>query len=445
MSAIDRLLYYDGEFLRAFDFQDEQSYHMEMRRRLNRYLHLPGIVQGLQLIDDVQAMVHSVSIQPGLAVDAFGREIYAFEAYTLGDQDIQNNRIPAGLANYDVWLRYNKTPQTPPSSGYGNCNQANQLTRWAEGFTVQLLPHGTVPFTPPAFTDDDSDDPTQDSVGVLLGTVAVDPGSATQQFSIPSVNATPIHDRFWGSIIQRILTPPGYNAVTGSNPFNFQLKNSPRNPPVSLDIQPNIFAAQNMILGPDYDLTTSNGVATTINPSPVSPKAPGSLKLAGDLFVSGNIYSFFPDPLKPNWQALQATVQQLVQSNLPEIIPFNSASISVKNSATGYDGTGDYAVGNTSTSFTTQRLKKVGAITTFACFTNIGLALPGTVFPVASAMLQLVGPPLTTFNPNNQTVTVSVGWQVGPAAPGGGALPITDSFFESFTISGFVVCNPPTS
>jgi hypothetical protein len=319
MSAIDRVLYYDGEFLRAFDFQDEQAYHREMRRRINRYLHLYGIVRGLQLNDDVQGSgstaVHSVSILEGLAIDAFGREIYVFSPYTLGDQDIQANRIPAGVANYDVWLRYNKTPQTPPSSGYNNCNQANQYTRWQEGFSVVLLKHGEKLFTPLEFTDDDSDDPTQDQVGVLLGTVQVDAGSATQQFSIPAAIATPVHDHFWGSIIQRIQTPPGYDA---RSQFQFTKQQSPRNPPVSLEVYPNIFAGQNMILGPDYDLTQSSGVATTITPAPTTSPG-GSLKLAGDLFAAGNVYSFLPGP-PPQWLGLQTYVPQLVQQQLPDFV-----------------------------------------------------------------------------------------------------------------------------
>ncbi len=108
---------------------DEQTYHMEMRRRLNRYLHLHGIAEGLQLNQDTEGTISEVSILPGMAIDAFGREIYVFAPYTFGDADIAANRIStAGL--YDVWLRYNKTAATPPSSGYAACNQTDQYTRW---------------------------------------------------------------------------------------------------------------------------------------------------------------------------------------------------------------------------------------------------------------------------------------------------------------------------
>ena len=34
-NQIERLRYYDGEYLRSYDFTDEQAYHIEMRRRLN--------------------------------------------------------------------------------------------------------------------------------------------------------------------------------------------------------------------------------------------------------------------------------------------------------------------------------------------------------------------------------------------------------------------------
>jgi hypothetical protein len=437
MSAIDRVLYYDGEFLRAFDFQDEQAYHREMRRRLNRYLHLYGIVRGLQLNDAVQGTVHSVSILEGLAIDAFGREIYVFSSYTLGDQDIQVNRIPAGVANYDVWLRYNKTPQTPPSSGYNNCNQANQFTRWQEGFSVVLLKHGTKLFTPPQFTDDDSDDPTQDQVGVLLGTVQVDSGSATQQFSIPAGIATPDHDHFWGSIIQRIQTPPGYDARAS---FQFANQQSPRNPPVSLEIYPNIFAGQNLILGPDFSLqTTPQTKVPTVN-------VPGAAKLAGDLFVQGTIYSSIPDSKAiPQWVGLNDFVKQSVQQYLPEIVPFTvTETVTNDNAATL---AGIYASGSITYNISTSRITNVTSTAAFAYFSRIGLTDPANnaALLVAgnSPLLQMVAPPTAAFPANSQNGTVSITWKTGPAtAKAVPPPPIGISYFDNFTISGFVICYP---
>ena len=47
---IERLRYYERQYLQSSDFTDEQTYHLEMRRRLNLALHLWGIVKGLQLL-----------------------------------------------------------------------------------------------------------------------------------------------------------------------------------------------------------------------------------------------------------------------------------------------------------------------------------------------------------------------------------------------------------
>src|SRR4051794_36350203 len=91
---IERLRYYDGEYLRAFDFAAEQGYHNDMRRRLNMALHLYGIVEGLQLTVTSPANITQVLISPGMAIDPYGREILLLAPYTFDDQaDVQANRI----------------------------------------------------------------------------------------------------------------------------------------------------------------------------------------------------------------------------------------------------------------------------------------------------------------------------------------------------------------
>ena len=47
ITDIERLNYYEGEFLGATDFQAEQEYHRDMRRRHNVGQHTWGIVSGL--------------------------------------------------------------------------------------------------------------------------------------------------------------------------------------------------------------------------------------------------------------------------------------------------------------------------------------------------------------------------------------------------------------
>ena len=74
---IKRLCYYERQFLGVSDFQAEQSYHMDMRRRHLIAQHTWGIIVGLELSQPLGA--DGWSLQPGMAVDGFGREIVVFE------------------------------------------------------------------------------------------------------------------------------------------------------------------------------------------------------------------------------------------------------------------------------------------------------------------------------------------------------------------------------
>ena len=177
---IDRVRYYDGEYLRAFDFADEQAYHMEMRRRLNMALHLFGIVEGLDISQDTQPGITQYSIEPGMAIDPYGREILVFAPYALDESVLAANRITtSGITtsgDYELWIRYRKQAATPPSTGYTSCNGSSEFTRWQEGFDVLLKPPQPAGSSPPAApqpTDPQSDDPATDGLGVQLGVVHV--------------------------------------------------------------------------------------------------------------------------------------------------------------------------------------------------------------------------------------------------------------------------------
>lgn len=71
--AIKRLRYFNHQFLRVEDFQEEQDYHLRMRRRLNRVLHTWGVAEGLAVT--AAAGATSVKVAPGTAIDEQGREI----------------------------------------------------------------------------------------------------------------------------------------------------------------------------------------------------------------------------------------------------------------------------------------------------------------------------------------------------------------------------------
>ncbi|MFZ2101297.1 MAG: hypothetical protein WAU86_12110, partial [Oricola sp.] len=70
-NQIERLNYYQGQYLRAQDFRDEQEYHRDLRRRHNLGQHTWGIVAGLELVEEDKegGSGKDIFIQPGMAVD----------------------------------------------------------------------------------------------------------------------------------------------------------------------------------------------------------------------------------------------------------------------------------------------------------------------------------------------------------------------------------------
>lgn len=71
-----RMRYFDRQFLRAKDFQDEQAYHLNRRRRHNRLLHTYGIAEGLEVKQSsVLGEEKMVLVTRGTAYDPQGLEI----------------------------------------------------------------------------------------------------------------------------------------------------------------------------------------------------------------------------------------------------------------------------------------------------------------------------------------------------------------------------------
>ena len=128
--AIKRLRYFNHQFLRVEDFQEEQDYHLRMRRRLNRVLHTWGVAEGLQVTADAGA--NSVKVAPGTAIDEQGREIVLLTERT------------EPLATYAVktvfvTLRYLEEP-TDETDETGTGFEARRWTERAEVKVVDAAP-----------------------------------------------------------------------------------------------------------------------------------------------------------------------------------------------------------------------------------------------------------------------------------------------------------------
>ncbi len=316
-TRIERLRYYDGEYLRSFDFEAEQNYHLEMRRRLNMGLHLPGIVEGLEIQSRLESTVTTCWINPGMAVDAYGREIFVASSKTfdLDDDAFKSNRInPPG--DFSVWLRFRKSATGAPSIGYSTCNEKGVTTRWQESFDVVLLLQGSPeertynnpPATPVAMGAM-SEDAANDRVAVYLGTVSI---SADGDFAIPELKQKPPAAEmvtsteadgarpYIGVRAQRIAPP-----VDARSSFNILTLNTAQNPATSVEVDGTFFAKENLIVGGDFDVA----------PKSIKAPASGNAKVTGDLYLRGAMYSL----QNGNFVTLDAYIANAIKNFVPDI------------------------------------------------------------------------------------------------------------------------------
>jgi hypothetical protein len=276
-NPIQRVRYFDGEYLRSYDFTNDQTYHIEMRRLMNLKLHLYGIVYGLEIVQDQDSVLPGgpffYSIASGVAIDQMGREIVVPAPYDLG------NVLTApglGAGKYEVWICYQETQTALPAAGYLDCNAASQNTRWQEGFQVYLNPvqgQGLMP----------------NCGGVRLGMVILSSGGGLGlQFGNPAYNWG---RHYVGIRAQSVIAPdqvdPDNYDVAATNPND--VPDHPR--PGYLDVHPsvfnhgNVFVKQNMVIGDDFALTMANGAPSSIPPT-------GNVKITNDLFLNGSLYAY---------------------------------------------------------------------------------------------------------------------------------------------------------
>ncbi len=141
---IKRVNYSERQFLRPQDFQDEQAYHIDMRRRHNIAHHTWGIVAGLDLEEQAIEGAEEVNVyvKPGMAVDGFGREIFVVQPYKLNPED---GFKPFNTKRHlEVWISYNQELADRPPAGYEVCDVKDQFIRLRENFKIKVGPQ-----TPP--------------------------------------------------------------------------------------------------------------------------------------------------------------------------------------------------------------------------------------------------------------------------------------------------------
>lgn len=419
MSAIERLRYYDGEYLRSFDWESEQNYHVTMRRRLNRMLHLHGIVDGLEIQVDPDSTpnVQFYSISKGMAIDQFGREIVLDAPYLLRPEIVlARKEIEAGEA--DVWLCYREIATTPASAGYRVCNEPNQNTRWREGFDVVIVPPNKKPTGP--------QDPDAGRGGVFLGHIHIVARGGGFDFGTDDPNVAVFRNadrKFVGIRAQSIESPAGYP------PFDVLAENAFDTPLASLEVKPNAFFDRNMIVGDDFGIDAAK-VQPPITPA-TFPKA-GVAKIGGALFVAGD--AFVRDA--GIWYVLKNYINHVI----PEIV-VGTADV------TTVAGNADPSSGKVTLNLTSTRLAKASALKVMVAiqsYTRLSLNDylnwafgANQADPSHEWVFQLVpGNPIQDLNaPENWQVDVE--WRIGPTETHDHLLPIT-----KFTLSYVAVFQP---
>jgi hypothetical protein len=82
---VKRVNYFNTQFLQEEDFQDEQAYHVRLRRANNLATHGWGIVAGLEIEPTGS---NEIAVKPGMAIDKFGREIILAEDSSAKSYDL---------------------------------------------------------------------------------------------------------------------------------------------------------------------------------------------------------------------------------------------------------------------------------------------------------------------------------------------------------------------
>jgi hypothetical protein len=124
-----RVNFFEGQLLTAADLAAEQEYHREMRYLHNR-LHGYGTVSGL----DVDVTRGQVRVSPGLAIDAFGREIVVTAPLGLRLEPHRSTRRWVR----DLVIVWHETPECPAPRQDGGVD----FTRWVEQPELVLATRG---------------------------------------------------------------------------------------------------------------------------------------------------------------------------------------------------------------------------------------------------------------------------------------------------------------
>ncbi|HSN77446.1 MAG TPA: hypothetical protein VL334_20435 [Anaerolineae bacterium] len=222
MTDIKRLNYFNSQFLVERDFNDEQAYHLGMRRRLNRSLHTFGVADGGLVVTKTGSK--EVSVGAGMAIDKDGREIVLLDPAVVP--------LNAFAANADVFLSIQYRDVQDPVDHYTAGGVENYI-RWTErpdvkASTIQPPTDGSVIPLARVHLDANGDVTTTDQSIRPVASSKIDPGSSLQVNSLTAsslqVNSLAVSgNASFGGRLGVGTTTPRYPLSVGGNLANTKL------------------------------------------------------------------------------------------------------------------------------------------------------------------------------------------------------------------------------
>ena len=275
-----RVNYFDRQFIRLAELRDEQAYHLGIHRRHNLSHHSWGIVSGLEIVTEQDGRP---ALQPGLAVDGYGRELLLLERRAIDREDFDRY----GTSRLDLWLEY-ELEFADDRLAPVECGEADPRRRYRaiERAHVAMTRGGALPDPrrPPGVPADvltqepslsTSDDP-RDRWPVYLGRIVM-----TLQPSGPPRFTVDIADRVYAGLNAAVIDHPG-------NAARIELGLRPQ------DKETRVIEGDEVtyVAGPQRDFAVFvPGTGTTLDPvlDPVLSVDAAATHVRGDATVHGNL------------------------------------------------------------------------------------------------------------------------------------------------------------
>ena len=130
-----RTHYFSGRLLSADDFLAEQNYLRDKQRFRNLHVHGYGVISGLSV--SVRTPGSHISLSPGMAIDAIGREMCVLTPVEF--------TLPSTKSRWQVSVHYVEAEARPMPSISADTGEAGatQSSRIEEGVEVVVTPIGT--------------------------------------------------------------------------------------------------------------------------------------------------------------------------------------------------------------------------------------------------------------------------------------------------------------